>query len=73
MQKSNIKTSYFFIAKPGKYKNKLSIPLDFPLFVKPLNAGDSRGIDKNSIVYNFEDFEKKSFSNSLKPRIKFYS
>jgi len=59
MQKSHIKTPYFFIAKPGKYKNKLSIPLDFPLFVKPLDAGDSRGIDKNSIVYNFEDFEKK--------------
>ena len=59
MQKSNIKTPYFFIAKPGKYKNELSIPLDFPLFVKPLDAGDSRGIDKNSIVYNFEDFEKK--------------
>jgi len=59
MQKANIKTSCFFIAKPGKYKNKLSIPLDFPLFVKPIDGGDSRGIDKNSIVYNFKNFKKK--------------
>jgi len=59
MQKNNIKTACFFIAKPGKYKNALSIPLDFPLFVKPLDGGDSRGIDKNSIVYNFKNFEKK--------------
>lgn len=59
MQKNNIKTADFFTAKPQEYLNVLSLPIKFPLFVKPLKAGDSIGIDKNSIVNNFNDFNKK--------------
>jgi D-alanine-D-alanine ligase len=29
------------------------------LFVKPVRGGDSRGVDSNSVVYNFASFKKK--------------
>ncbi len=59
MQKNNINTADFFITKPKEHINALSLPIRFPLFVKPLDGGDSIGIDQNSIVKNFKDFEKK--------------
>jgi len=59
MQKANIKTADFFITNPGEHLNESSIPLKFPLFIKPVTGGDSRGIDKNSIVLNFESFTAK--------------
>jgi len=59
MQKNNIKTADFFITNPGEYLKESSIPLKFPLFIKPVTGGDSRGIDKNSLVFNFEDFTTK--------------
>jgi len=60
MQKNNIRTADFFITNPGEYLTKSSIPIKFPLFVKPVTGGDSRGVDKNSIVFNFESFYGKS-------------
>ena len=59
IRKSNINTADFFTSCPGEYKNKESLPVNFPLFIKPITGGDSRGIDQDSIVNNFEDFEKK--------------
>ncbi|MDC1033258.1 D-alanine--D-alanine ligase [Candidatus Pelagibacter sp.] len=59
MQKNNIRTANFFIANPGEYLKESSIPIKFPLFIKPVTGGDSRGIDKNSIVFNFESFTAK--------------
>ena len=66
MQKANIKTADFFIANPGEYLNKKSIPIKFPLFIKPVTGGDSRGIDKNSIVFNFESFVAKVLDIKVK-------
>ena len=57
--KAKIKTADFFITAPGKHINKSSIPISFPLFIKPIKGGDSRGIDANSIVNNFSSFKKK--------------
>jgi len=37
----------------------MSIPIAFPLFIKPLTGGDSRGVDANSIVYDFLSFQAK--------------
>ena len=51
-------TAPFFVAKPNQYTEN-EIPLDFPLFIKPLYEGDSRGIDSNSLVYNFEKYKRK--------------
>jgi D-alanine-D-alanine ligase len=59
MQKNNIRTADFFITNPGEYLKESSIPIKFPLFIKPVTGGDSRGIDKNSIVFNFKSFTEK--------------
>ncbi len=57
MQKNNINTAPFFIAKPGKYIKKL--PLPFPLFIKPIYEGNGKGIDNDSVVTDFKSYEKK--------------
>ena len=66
MQKNNIRTADFFITNPGEYLKESSIPLKFPLFIKPITGGDSRGINKNSLVFNFEDFTAKVLDIKLK-------
>jgi len=66
MQKSNIRTADFFITNPGEYLKESSIPIKFPLFIKPITGGDSRGVDKNSLVFNFEDFTAKVLDIKLK-------
>ena len=59
MLKAKIKTANFFVTNPEEYKNASSIPIPFPLFIKPIKGGDSRGIDLNSVAYNFASFKKK--------------
>ena len=54
-----IDTADFFVANPGEYLTKNSVPIKFPLFIKPVIGGDSRGVDKNSIVFNFKNFVSK--------------
>ena len=66
MKRSKIKTADFFITTPGEYKTSLSIPISFPLFIKPVTGGDSRGIDANSIVYDFLSFKEKVLDIQLK-------
>ena len=51
--KAKVKTADFFITTPEEHQSASTIPISFPLFVKPVKGGDSRGIDENSIVYNF--------------------
>ena len=57
--KANIKTADFFVATPVEHEHSSSIPIPFPLFIKPVKGGDSRGIDSNSVAYNFASFKKK--------------
>ncbi len=57
--KAKIKTADFFVTSPEKHQNESSIPISFPLFIKPVKGGDSRGIDSNSVAYNFSSFKKK--------------
>ena len=59
MLKAKIKTANFFVTNPEECKNVSSIPIPFPLFIKPIKGGDSRGIDCNSVAYNFSSFKKK--------------
>ena len=66
MQKNNIRTADFFITNPGEHLKESSIPIKFPLFIKPITGGDSRGINKNSLVFNFEDFTAKVLDIKLK-------
>lgn len=59
IQQAGLATAPYFTAFPGEHLNTQDIPLEFPLFVKPINAGGGQGIDANSLVYNFSEFEKK--------------
>jgi D-alanine-D-alanine ligase len=59
MLKAKIKTADFFVTNPEEHENISSIPIAFPLFIKPVKGGDSRGIDSNSVAYNFSSFKKK--------------
>ena len=57
--KAKIKTADFFVTNPKEHQIESSIPISFPLFIKPVKGGDSRGIDCNSVAYNFSSFKKK--------------
>ena len=56
---AKIKTADFFTTYPNEHLETKSIPISFPLFIKPVKGGDSRGIDSSSIVNNFDSFKKK--------------
>ena len=45
MQKNNIRTADFFITNPGEYLTESSIPISFPLFIKPVTGGDILDFD----------------------------
>ena len=66
MKKSKVKTADFFITTPGEHSDVSLLPIKFPLFVKPVTGGDSRGIDANSIVNDFISFEAKVLDIHLK-------
>ena len=66
IQQNKIRTADFFITNPGEHIKESSIPIKFPLFIKPITGGDSRGIDKNSLVFNFEEFTAKVLDIKLK-------
>ncbi len=54
-----IKTAAFFTSSPNDFKVNDVLPLPYPLFLKPMDAADSNGIDHKSLVSNFTEFEEK--------------
>ncbi len=50
--------AYFLIEQPEDI-DKVERYLSYPLFIKPAKAGDSLGIDENSLLYNKQDLLKK--------------
>lgn len=54
-----VKTASYCIIKNTLCLNKQIQHLQFPLFVKPAKAGDSLGIDENSLIQNIEELEIK--------------
>lgn len=59
MQGANVATAKFFSTAPDEHPTAESIPLAFPLFVKPVDGGDSRGVDADSVVHDFGSFRRK--------------
>ncbi|MCF3630186.1 ATP-grasp domain-containing protein [Thalassospiraceae bacterium LMO-SO8] len=59
VQEAGIATALHFTTLPGEHPTAESIPIAFPLFVKPITGGDSRGVDANSVVSCFTDFAEK--------------
>jgi D-alanine-D-alanine ligase len=54
-----VDTPRFFTATPDEFCTPESLPIPFPLFIKPLESANSDGIDEKSFVYNFASFQKK--------------
>jgi D-alanine-D-alanine ligase len=59
MREMGITTAHYFTAGPGEHLTEDSIPLKFPLFIKPIAGGDSRGVDANSRVNDVTSFIEK--------------
>ena len=59
MASKGINTADFFIASPGEHKSEQDLPLRLPLFIKPIDAANSNGVDIGSLVYDFSHFQEK--------------
>ena len=62
LDKCNVKTAKFFTAIPDQYNSDNSLPIDFPLFLKPSDAANGNGVDDFSLVSNFAEFQEKVLS-----------
>jgi D-alanine-D-alanine ligase len=58
LNKQGIKTANF-TARPGQFDSSHELPISFPLFLKPLDSANGKGIDISSLVNNFEEFQRK--------------
>jgi len=59
VHEAGLQTAQYFIANPGLYDSAQSLPLGFPLFVKPLSTGGGTGIGDDSVVRNFRQYQRK--------------
>jgi len=59
LQRKEIRTANFFTLLPGQSLKKSLLSIDFPLFIKPIYEGGSKGIDESSVVRNFKELKKK--------------
>lgn len=61
LKRRGIPTADFFTAIPKEYKEN-ELPLKFPLFLKPKDAANGNGIDDDSFVNTFKEYESKILS-----------
>lgn len=54
-----INTAPYFLAIPDQFVREEDLPIDFPLFLKPLDAANGNGIDDLSFVTNFIEYKNK--------------
>ncbi|HAT87285.1 MAG TPA: D-alanine--D-alanine ligase [Rhizobiales bacterium] len=54
-----IATAEFFVTKPDEFETESDLPLPLPLFIKPLNAANGNGVDRNSIAHTFIQYKNK--------------
>ncbi|TMI69576.1 MAG: SET domain-containing protein-lysine N-methyltransferase [Bacteroidetes bacterium] len=54
-----VRTPRYFMIDQPKDIEKVEQYLSYPMFIKPAKAGDSLGIDENSVLYNKEDLLRK--------------
>ncbi|WP_157234597.1 ATP-grasp domain-containing protein [Teredinibacter turnerae] len=59
LQKKGISTALFFTAQENEFRRDDDLPLKYPLFLKPISAANSNGVDNDSYVSSFTDFERK--------------
>ena len=56
---AGLPTPSFFTSLPGQHTDVASLPLKFPLFIKPVHAGGGEGIAADSVVRNYAEFKQK--------------
>ncbi len=54
-----IPTANSFTTLPNDYTHANGLPLNFPLFIKPLSTGGGNGVDPQSVVRSFSEYEIK--------------
>lgn len=54
-----VKTPAYFLIEQPEDIDKVERFLKYPMFIKPAKAGDSLGIDENSVLYSKQDLLKK--------------
>lgn len=59
MRRAGIATAGYFTSAPGEHAAMRSVPLTFPLFVKPVKGGDSIGVDERSIASDLASMNAK--------------
>lgn len=59
LRECGVRTADFFLTAPGEHQGEASLPFPFPLFMKPLDAANGNGVDDQSLVTNFADYESK--------------
>jgi len=59
IRRAGLPTAPFFTTLPGEYIDAESLPLEFPLFIKPIKAGGGEGIASDSVVHSHKDFKQK--------------
>jgi D-alanine-D-alanine ligase len=62
LQKKGISTAEFFTASAGEFKQSDELPIKYPLFLKPRGAANGNGIDDQSHVSSFDEFNSKVLS-----------
>ena len=62
MKLCDVKTADYLTSIPGEYTELGGLPIPYPLFLKPVAGADSLGINTNSLVQNFGEFEAKVLS-----------
>jgi len=59
VKNAGLATADFFISSPGEHPTLASVPLAFPLFIKPVKGGDSIGVDARSIANDIDAMNAK--------------
>ncbi|WP_455756797.1 D-alanine--D-alanine ligase [Sulfurimonas sp.] len=62
LKDKGLSTPRYFTAVPGEYKRDYDIPINYPLYVKPIHSLDYNGLNELSLVNNFSEFENKVLS-----------
>ena len=62
LRSQGVKTAKFFTAIPGQFTCESELPVNFPLFLKPVDAANGNGIDDFSLVNNYAEYRRKLLS-----------
>lgn len=59
LKDKGISTARYFTAVPGEHTRDYDIPIDYPLYLKPMDGTNGSSIDELSLVNNFTEFQNK--------------